>query len=142
VQLLAPQQRLEFLAALEIGESGSIRSSSARGKLGAPSGVSVNVRLWWQKWRSYGRNSMPGSAARIHREFARWRAFARWPVHGNVLEVFREGRLEVGEHALFEPHVVVTSGVRVDERSTMPGCSDRLSQRQHHAGGYALRSDV
>jgi acetyltransferase-like isoleucine patch superfamily enzyme len=47
--------------------------------------------------------------ARIHREFARRRAFARWPVHGNVLEAFREGRLEVGEHALLEPHVWLTA---------------------------------
>jgi acetyltransferase-like isoleucine patch superfamily enzyme len=30
-------------------------------------------------------------------------------VHGNVLEAFREGRLEVGEHALLEPHVWLTA---------------------------------
>ena len=39
----------------------------------------------------------------------RRRAFARWPLHGNVLEMFREGRLEVGEHALFEPGVWLTA---------------------------------
>jgi acetyltransferase-like isoleucine patch superfamily enzyme len=38
----------------------------------------------------------------------RRRAFARWPVHGNVLEMFRDGRLEVGAHALLEPHVWLT----------------------------------
>src|SRR4051794_41481988 len=36
-------------------------------------------------------------------------AFARWPVHGNVLEALREGRLEVGEHTLFEPNVWLTA---------------------------------
>jgi acetyltransferase-like isoleucine patch superfamily enzyme len=46
---------------------------------------------------------------RIHREFARRRAFARWPLHGNVLEAFSEGSLEIGEHTLFEPHVWLTA---------------------------------
>src|SRR3954447_12591616 len=44
----------------------------------------------------------------IHRELARRRAFARWPIHGNVLEALRDGRLEGGEHTLFEPHVWLT----------------------------------
>jgi hypothetical protein len=30
-------------------------------------------------------------------------------VHGNVLEAFHEGRLEVGEHTLFEPGVWITA---------------------------------
>ena len=67
-----------------------------------------NVRLWWQKWRWYERNSLPWNRLRIHRELARRRAFARWPLHGNVLEAFRDGRLEVGEHTLFEPDVWLT----------------------------------
>ena len=33
----------------------------------------------------------------------------RWPVHGNVLEALREGRLEVGPHALLEPGVWITA---------------------------------
>jgi acetyltransferase-like isoleucine patch superfamily enzyme len=66
-------------------------------------------RLWWQKWRWYERNSLPWNRARIHREFARRRALCRWPVHGNVLEAFRDGRLEVGEHVLFEPGVWITA---------------------------------
>jgi acetyltransferase-like isoleucine patch superfamily enzyme len=69
----------------------------------------ANTRLWWQKWRWYQRNSLPWNRAQIHREFARRRAFCRWPVHGNVLEAFREGRLEVGEHTLFEPGVWITA---------------------------------
>ena len=65
--------------------------------------------LWWQKWRWYERNSLPWNRARIHREFMRRQAFARWPVHGNVLEAFADGRLEVGEGVLLEPHVWLTA---------------------------------
>ena len=68
-----------------------------------------DAKLWWQKWRWYERSTLPWNRARIHREFARRRAFCRWPVHGNVLEAFREGRLEVGEHTLFEPGVWITA---------------------------------
>jgi acetyltransferase-like isoleucine patch superfamily enzyme len=68
-----------------------------------------NARLWWQKWLWYEVNSLPWNRARIHREFARRRAFARWPVQGNVLEAFLEGRLDVGEHALLEPNVWLTA---------------------------------
>ena len=67
------------------------------------------TRLWWQKWRWYERNSLPWNRARIHREFMRRQAFARWPLHGNVLEAFREGRLEVGEGVLLEPNVWLTA---------------------------------
>ena len=68
-----------------------------------------NARLWWQKWRWYERNSLPWNRLRIHREMARRRAFARWPLHGNVLEALREGRLEVGEGTLLEPDVWLTA---------------------------------
>jgi acetyltransferase-like isoleucine patch superfamily enzyme len=70
--------------------------------------LSFDLRLYLQKWRWYEQNSLPWNRLRIHREFMRRRAFARWPVHGNVLEALRDGRLEVGEHTLFEPHVWVT----------------------------------
>ena len=39
----------------------------------------------------------------------RRQAFARWPLHGNVLEAMREGRLEVGAGVLFEPGVWITA---------------------------------
>ena len=52
--------------------------------------------LWAQKWRWYERNSLPWNRARIHWEFLRREAFVRWPVHGNVLEALREGRLQIG----------------------------------------------
>ena len=68
-----------------------------------------DLRLWLQKWRWYERNSLPWNRLAIHRELLRRRSFARWPLHGNVLEAFREGRLEVGEHSLFEPHVWLTA---------------------------------
>jgi acetyltransferase-like isoleucine patch superfamily enzyme len=36
-------------------------------------------------------------------------AFIRWPVHGNVLEALREGRLELGAQTLLEPGVWITA---------------------------------
>ncbi|MEA2283157.1 MAG: hypothetical protein QOK21_3764 [Solirubrobacteraceae bacterium] len=69
----------------------------------------ADLKLWAQKWRHYERNGLPWNRARIHWEFARRRAFCRWPVHGNVLEMLREGRLELGEHVLLEPGVWLTA---------------------------------
>jgi acetyltransferase-like isoleucine patch superfamily enzyme len=71
--------------------------------------TAAQAKLWLQKWRWYERNSLPWNRARIHWEFARREAFVRWPVHGNVLEAFREGRLEIGQHTLFEPGVWITA---------------------------------
>jgi acetyltransferase-like isoleucine patch superfamily enzyme len=67
------------------------------------------ARLWAQKWRWYERNSLPWNRARIHWQFLRREAFVRWPVHGNVLESLREGRLEIGPGALLEPGVWITA---------------------------------
>src|ERR1700709_66060 len=67
------------------------------------------LKLWVQKWRWYERNSLPWNRARIHWEMARREAFCRWPVHGNVLEMLREGRLELGAHVLLEPDVWLTA---------------------------------
>ena len=67
------------------------------------------LKLYAQKWRWYERASLPWNRARIHLELARRRSFARWPIHGNVLEMLREGRLELGEHVLFEPNVWLTA---------------------------------
>jgi acetyltransferase-like isoleucine patch superfamily enzyme len=81
----------------------------------------AQARLWWQKWRWYERNALPWNRARIHLEFARREAFVRWPVHGNVLEALREGRLEVGAGTLLEPGVWITlpgdARVRIGEGS-------------------------
>jgi acetyltransferase-like isoleucine patch superfamily enzyme len=67
------------------------------------------IRLWAQKWRWYERNNLPWNRARIHWHLLRREAFARWPLHGDVLEAFDDGRLEVGAQALFEPHVWITA---------------------------------
>ncbi len=67
------------------------------------------ARLWAQKWRWYERNSLPWNRALIHAQFMRSEAFVRWPVHGNVLEALREGRLRVGAGALLEPNVWITA---------------------------------
>jgi acetyltransferase-like isoleucine patch superfamily enzyme len=69
----------------------------------------AQARLWAQKWRWYERNSLPWNRARIHWEMMRRGAFARWPLHGNVLEALREGRLEIGPEVLLEPGVWITA---------------------------------
>ncbi len=69
----------------------------------------AQARLWLAKWRWYERNSLPWNRAMIHRELMRREAFARWPLHGNVLEALREGRLQIGAHTLLEPNVWITA---------------------------------
>ncbi|HEY5143630.1 MAG TPA: acyltransferase [Solirubrobacteraceae bacterium] len=71
-----------------------------------------DARLWWVKWRWYQRNALPWNRALVHREFARRRAFVKWPVNGEVLELLRSGRLEIGEGSLLEPGVWLTGGDR------------------------------
>jgi len=83
--------------------------------------LASQAKLWAQKWRVYERNALPWNRARIHWHFMRRRAFVRWPVHGNVLEAFEEGRLHVGAHTLLEPGVWITAPaparVRIGEGS-------------------------
>jgi len=67
-----------------------------------------SARLWWRKWRWYERDSLPWRRLAIHREMARRGAFARWPIQGEVLELLREGRLELGDGTHFEPNVWLT----------------------------------
>ena len=69
----------------------------------------AQLKLWAQRWRWYEHNSLPWNRLRIHWEFMRREAFVRWPVHGNVLEALRDGRLEIGPHTLLEPHVWITA---------------------------------
>jgi acetyltransferase-like isoleucine patch superfamily enzyme len=71
--------------------------------------MAARALLWAQKWRWYERNSLPWNRAMIHWEFMRREAFARWPVHGNVLEALRQGRLEIGPQTLLEPGVWLTA---------------------------------
>jgi acetyltransferase-like isoleucine patch superfamily enzyme len=79
------------------------------------------ARLWAQKWRWYERNTLPWNRAAIHWQMLRREAFVRWPIHGNVLEALRDGRLEVGPGTLLEPGVWITAPgaarVRIGEGS-------------------------
>ena len=69
----------------------------------------AQLKLWAQKYRWYQRSRLPWNRVRLHAELARRQAFARGPLHGNVLEMLRDGRLEIGPHAFFEPGVWLTS---------------------------------
>jgi acetyltransferase-like isoleucine patch superfamily enzyme len=69
----------------------------------------TQARIWAQKWRWYERNHLPFNRARIHYELAKRESFARWPIHGNVLELLQEGRLDLGPNVLFEPNVWLTA---------------------------------
>ncbi len=71
--------------------------------------TAAELKLWAQKWLWYEVNSLPWNRARIHWELMRRGAFARWPLHGNVLEALRAGRLEIGAQTLFEPGVWITA---------------------------------
>jgi len=66
------------------------------------------AKLWAQKWRWFERNALPWNRGRIHWELMRREAFARWPLHGNVLEALRDGRLQIGANTLLQPNVWIT----------------------------------
>ncbi len=93
------------------------QDSAAPSAPSAPSAVSAHdvraladqAKLWAQKWRSYERNSLPWNRALIHWQMLKREAFIRWPVHGNVLEALRDGRLEIGPGVLLEPNVWITA---------------------------------
>ena len=64
---------------------------------------------WWRKRRWYERSRRPLNRARLQWELAKREAYARGPLNGNILELLREGRLEIGPQAFFEPHVWLTA---------------------------------
>ena len=70
--------------------------------------LAAKATLWVQKRRWYERNTLPWQRARLHWELMQREAYARWPLHGNVLEALRDGRLEIGPNAHFEPDVWIT----------------------------------
>src|SRR5580692_8872614 len=92
---------------MPIATPGALASSSM--ETSAASRLARDARLWAQKWRWYERNTLPWNRARIHWELMRRGAFARWPLHGNVLEALRDGRLEIGTDTLLEPGVWITA---------------------------------
>lgn len=65
---------------------------------------------WWRKQRWYGRATRPLNRARLTVELARRRAYARGVVHGEALEMLRDGRLEIGPQVFLEPGVWITGG--------------------------------
>jgi acetyltransferase-like isoleucine patch superfamily enzyme len=75
--------------------------------MAAPTGA--QLVQWAQKYRWYQRSRLPWNRLAVHLELARREAFARGPLHGNVLEMLREGRLTIGPQAFFEPGVWLTS---------------------------------
>ncbi len=68
----------------------------------------ADAKLWWQKWRWYGRTQRPLQRAQLHYELARRRSHAKGPLYGEALQMLRENRLQLGEHVLFEPGVWLT----------------------------------
>jgi acetyltransferase-like isoleucine patch superfamily enzyme len=73
----------------------------------------VDARLWWQKWRWYGRPTRRPARWRLSYELAKRRCYAKGVVYGEALQMLREGRLELGEHVLFEPGVWLTGTGRI-----------------------------
>ncbi len=64
--------------------------------------------LWHQRERWYERNDDPEHRAQIVEELVSRRAYASFPIHGEVLEGLRAGRIEIGENTLFQPHCWLT----------------------------------
>lgn len=69
----------------------------------------ADARLYAAKWRHHHAAGLPWNRARLHYELMRRGAFARLPLHGNVLEALREGRLRLGSWVHMEPHVWLTA---------------------------------
>lgn len=95
---------------------------------------------FWRKWRWYERRHLPWNRAALYAEFARRRAFVKWPVNGDVLEMLRSGRLELGEQVHFEPNVWITGGpeARISlgfgtflNQGVMVSATDRIEIGEH-----------
>jgi acetyltransferase-like isoleucine patch superfamily enzyme len=70
---------------------------------GWPRPLPEQLRLFFQKWRHYERNSFPWRRARLRWHFLRGDSYLRFPVQGNLLEALDEGRVEIGPWVLIEP---------------------------------------
>jgi acetyltransferase-like isoleucine patch superfamily enzyme len=62
------------------------------------------ARIYAQKWPVYNRNSLPWNRLALHVQFAKRESFVRFPIDGNLLEAFRDGRVDLGRHVVVEPH--------------------------------------
>lgn len=67
-----------------------------------------DLELWRQRELWYERNDDPAHRAEIVNELAARRAYASFPIHGEILEGLRAGRIEIGENTLFQPHCWLT----------------------------------
>lgn len=67
-----------------------------------------DIELWEQRVRWYERNDDPSHRAEIVKELAARRAYASFPVHGEILEGLRSGRIEIGENTMLQPHCWLT----------------------------------
>ena len=75
--------------------------------------TAAQAKLWLQKARYYKGDRLPWRRVRLHLELARRECFAKGPLHGEVLQMLDEGRLELGPHVLFEPGVWLTGSGRL-----------------------------
>lgn len=64
--------------------------------------------LWAQRELWYERNDQPEHRQAIIDELAARRAYASFPIHGEVLEGLRAGRIEIGENTQFQAHCWLT----------------------------------
>ena len=72
-----------------------------------------DAKLFWHKWRWYGRATRPLARAQLTYELAARRCYARGVMYGDALAMLREGRLELGEHVMFEAGVWLTGTGRI-----------------------------
>jgi len=88
------------------------------------------AKLWYEKWRWYERNSLPWRRLAIHRTMAAHEAYARWPVHGNLLEAVKQGRMDIGRNVYFDHDVwisVLKNGHLSIGESTVINCGVFIS---------------
>ena len=81
----------------------SVGGGSTAARAGAGRSPSEQIRLYFQKWSYYERNSFPWRRLRMRWHFLRRDAYLRFPVEGNLLEALEEGRAEIGPWVLIEP---------------------------------------
>lgn len=96
------------------------------------------LRTYARKWRWYERNRLPWNRARLHWEFSKRGAYLRWPIEGDVLEMLRDDRLQLGEGAHLEPGVWLTGGGRIEigagtflNRNVMVAAVDEVAIGEH-----------
>jgi acetyltransferase-like isoleucine patch superfamily enzyme len=81
--------------------AGGASTAARAGARGRP--LPEQVKLYFQKWSYYERNSFPWRRLRLRWHFLRRDAYLRFPVEGNLLEAVEEGRAEIGPWVLIEP---------------------------------------